>query len=986
MMKTKLMTGALALLAANVFAATYYVDAEKGNDAASGTSESAAWRSLGKVNAGDLKPDDSVLFRRGGVWRGQLVPQSGMPGKPVRYSNYGKGPKPALQQSVDASGTNSWVSANVKGRWELWATDPSFTNVLDRDVGNVICDGGERQCVKKWRFEDVKGQLDYWYDATNRRVVVKFYKNPADEFASIELAKTAHVVSEGGKHDVVYDGLTVRYGAAHGFGGGDVAGITIRNCDVCWIGGGLQHWKTRPDGTAYPVRYGNGIEFWCSAKNCLVERNRVWEIYDAALTVQGRADDPAHPSVETDIVWRDNVIWNAEYSFEYWNRPAFSKTANVVFEHNTCVQAGFGWGHSQRPDPNGAHLMFYANAAPTAGFIVRNNLFCRSTDRSLRMDADWRTGLTLDRNLWWFPGDWDGVKNGIFQCGWEKDDGKPRQYTCGEKEFARFRKETGFEADGVWGEPQFTDAARNDYRLWPATAGTTGASDGGPFGARGMPGLDEDPSLPPAERDGAPLAARKAGAAVLYPVPPEIRSDRWAVTVEGVPCDVAFARAKYHAKYDLGGVYAFASFETTGPVRLTVKTLVPRDLSQVTIQPARAPVTVRKVDADTLELALARPCKFTVEPSDDRDTPLFVFANTPETDVPDCADPKVKVFGPGLHRVPGNVLKLKSDETLYLKPGAVLQAAVQATGENIRVCGRGIIDGSVWPRGRGRSTPQYSFVNFHACRNVRLEDVTLRGSFHWTIQPENCDGVTVRNVKICGDRVPNDDGIDPCNVRGLLIDDCFFRTEDDCVAVKGMNLVHGPCENITVTNSMFWCDFARIILLGHESRAAYMRHVRFTDCDVLHYVRPVFLLEPGEDMELSDVRISDVRVHTDTHPRTEATMRIQPVVNEYMSKQVPGRIKDVVIENISFAGAAIPLRFLVQGKDREHMTENVTLRNITFNGTKLTQRSSARVDGTSVDTIWFDGGSHPGKEDPAFKIGPYSSGVSVEPAANASAR
>ena len=87
--------------------------------------------------------------------------------------------------------------------------------------GGVARHGGERRCVKKWRFGDVKDPLDYWYDEANRRVVVKFYKNPADEFASIELAKTAPVVSGDGKHDVIYDGLTVRYGAAHGFAGGD---------------------------------------------------------------------------------------------------------------------------------------------------------------------------------------------------------------------------------------------------------------------------------------------------------------------------------------------------------------------------------------------------------------------------------------------------------------------------------------------------------------------------------------------------------------------------------------------------------------------------------------------------------------------------------------------------------------------------------------------------------------------------------------------
>ena len=453
-------------------AATWHVDSAAGDDAADGASPETAWRTLDRVNKAALRPGDRMLFKRGGLWRGTLRPASGAPGRPITYSWYGQGPKPIIQNSADRSRPDDWVEVS-SGLWSTRRTGEPF------DVGIFICNHGERWGVKKWRDPEWKVQvlenpLDYWYDPGKKRVVVRFDRNPATAFSSIELAFTQHVVNQGGCHDVVYDGLCVRYGAAHGFGGGSTRNITIRNCDVCWIGGGLQFWRKDPSTgkNLHPVRYGNGIEFWGDAAHHLVERNRLWEIYDAALTNQGR------DSTETDIVWRDNVIWNAEYSFEYWNAKL---TANITFEHNTCVDAGGGWAHAQRPDPNGAHLMYYSNTAATTNFVVRNNIFCRATEWTARSAIDWRRGLTHDHNLVWNIGSvpvfrWLGGK-ALQKADWMA------------------YRALGFDPNGEFAEPKFVNPARRDYRLAPDSPGLTLASDGGPVGARNMPGLDGDQSL-----------------------------------------------------------------------------------------------------------------------------------------------------------------------------------------------------------------------------------------------------------------------------------------------------------------------------------------------------------------------------------------------------------------------------------------------------------------------------------------------------------
>src|SRR6266850_6955024 len=72
-------------------AATYYVSSA-GNDAASGTSSTAAWRSVAKVNATALAPGDTILFAGGSTFAGLLQPQgSGSSASPIGFGSYGAG-------------------------------------------------------------------------------------------------------------------------------------------------------------------------------------------------------------------------------------------------------------------------------------------------------------------------------------------------------------------------------------------------------------------------------------------------------------------------------------------------------------------------------------------------------------------------------------------------------------------------------------------------------------------------------------------------------------------------------------------------------------------------------------------------------------------------------------------------------------------------------------------------------------------------------
>jgi len=436
---------------------------------------------------------------------------------------------------------------------------------------------------------------------------------------------------------------------------------------------------------------------------------------------------------------------------------------------------------------------------------------------------------------------------------------------------------------------------------------------------------------------------------ITYPAPDdETLSIDYEVQAAGQTVDVYAARVldpPFAGKeWDYGGDYSFANFDMSG--RVVVRIVSKQSLHNVVIRPQTLGIKPELENDHTMTLVLDRPRKLTIEP-DGKKGPLLLFANPLETDPPKLGDEGVVYFGPGVTK-PEKIV-LESNQTLYLAGGAVVKAEVLAKGNNIHICGRGILDGSDWEWRKG---PIGNLIAIRGSSDVDIGGITLRGSSHWTIVPRNCQRVTIRNVKICNSRVQNDDGINPCNSQDVLITDCFIRSDDDCVALKGLDFsgTNSNVERITVENCTLWCDRARIFLLGHESRAEFMRNITLRNLDIIHFTMTPFLLEPGEDMRLEDVTVENIRLHGEGQ---REFIRLRPVVNQYMLKKVPGYIRNITFRNIEVEGQ--PGEYLVQvkGADADHTVQDVDFTDVSIAGSTLAANSDRVRIGEYTNGIHF---------------------------------
>lgn len=101
----------------------YYIDNVGGDDSNTGTSETAAFRSVKKINTIVFTPGDAILFKRGGKWTETLKPLgNGIAGNRIVIGAYGTGELPI----IDVEGkkhNNDFMSASIilfnQEYWEI---------------------------------------------------------------------------------------------------------------------------------------------------------------------------------------------------------------------------------------------------------------------------------------------------------------------------------------------------------------------------------------------------------------------------------------------------------------------------------------------------------------------------------------------------------------------------------------------------------------------------------------------------------------------------------------------------------------------------------------------------------------------------------------------------------------------------------------------------------------------------------------------------
>lgn len=271
------------------------------------------------------------------------------------------------------------------------------------------------------------------------------------------------------------------------------------------------------------------------------------------------------------------------------------------------------------------------------------------------------------------------------------------------------------------------------------------------------------------------------------------------------------------------------------------------------------------------------------------------------------------------------------------------------------------------------STIRPPFIQPYKSKNILIKDITISNSPFWEINPVLC-----KNIKVSGIRIEsnlyNNDGVDPESCTDMIIENCYFLTGDDCIAIKSGRNNEGrnigiPTQRVIIRNNEFK-DGHGGITIGSEISGGVndiFAHDNYFDSKELDYpIRFKTNAERGGKLENIYIKNSTVNksklavVHADFFYEEGANGKHKPILRNIILSNIKtvegGSIdarnslylkgfKDAPIENIVLEDAVLNG---VRGKAILQNIKNLTFKNVYVNGQRIEDKTISVNDDSKI--------------------------------------
>ncbi len=223
-----------------------------------------------------------------------------------------------------------------------------------------------------------------------------------------------------------------------------------------------------------------------------------------------------------------------------------------------------------------------------------------------------------------------------------------------------------------------------------------------------------------------------------------------------------------------------------------------------------------------------------------------------------------------------------------------------------------------------------AMMDLMACSDVLLEDVKIVDGTFWSFHLIGCNSVTARRLSVdCTNY--NSDGVDPESSSNVIIEDCYFHTGDDCIAVKSGRDQDGwrlgrPSENILIRRCTFETA-SNGICIGSEISGG-VRRVFVEDCHIINAKQGLYF-KSNQDR---GGYIEDVFVRNITVDNVDSNLiKFEPAYKNEGSQYFPTPMRHFRISGVRAGSAGSCGIYLIGFEDVP--VEDVIIKDLTLENT-----------------------------------------------------
>ncbi len=247
-------------------------------------------------------------------------------------------------------------------------------------------------------------------------------------------------------------------------------------------------------------------------------------------------------------------------------------------------------------------------------------------------------------------------------------------------------------------------------------------------------------------------------------------------------------------------------------------------------------------------------------------------------------------------------------------------------------------------------------VSFNKCEGILLEDVTLLRSPFWVIHPLHSTDITVRRVKMINDG-PNGDGCDPECCDRVLIEDCFFNTGDDCIAIKSGRNRDGrernmPSKNIIIRRCEMKNGHGGVVVGSEISGGCQnvFAHDCVMDSPELERVLRIKTNSCRGGI-IENINMRDIKVGVCKESVLKINLNYEP--KEVCCRGNYPTVRKIYMENVTSEKSQYGVQII--GLEEDTYVYDVTVKNCHFNGVKDGNFSSGKTRNITFENLFING-------------------------------